>query len=419
METILGIALPKNLLPSSSSSDLDGLLYLTGLKGLFVLQSFIWVYLHTFVPTLVSAQSSDLDVPGTTWQTILRKTLSVLFWNENLIYSTFILLSARCISVPFIKNATGAQVAGSQFRRSIRLVFPAAISLAVVYITWSCILPSYLSKYAQKSGNTLLETPYQIPTALVYFNSIFNLFWITNDYSSQAASLAFPTQTLWIISVIFQQSYTVYMTMVIIPYTRSSWRVKALLVFILSAFWVQSWAWFSITGLLIADMVHNMSFKTKAQAGIPIACALVMLVGFILQYLWTAWRPEYRNVLLEGHAGLYYSGGLNYKYDIHQPQARDDNYLILVGLLGLVETYDILQWVLSSRVLVYLGRRALTGIKVWLHLTETRNMSVPLANFICLVLLLPATILSGEFFYRLVDRLSQLLAQETYKWIKS
>jgi hypothetical protein len=85
-----------------------------------------------------------------------------------------------------------------------------------------------------------------------------------------------------------------------------------------------------------------------------------MLVGFILQYLWTAWRPEYRNVLLEGHAGLYYSGGLNYKYDIHQPQARDDNYLILVGLLGLVETYDILQWVLSSRVLVYLGRRALS-----------------------------------------------------------
>jgi len=139
METILGIALPKKLLPSSSSSDLDGLLYLTGLKGLFVLQSFIWVYLHTFVPTLVSTQSSDLDVPGTTWQKILRKTLSVLFWNENLIYSTFILLSARCISVPFIKNATGAQVAGSQFRRSIRLVSLAAISLAVVYITWSCI----------------------------------------------------------------------------------------------------------------------------------------------------------------------------------------------------------------------------------------------------------------------------------------
>ncbi len=66
METIFGFALSKKLLPSSLSSDLDELLYLTGLKGLFVLQSFIWVYLHTLVPTLVSAQSSDLDLPGTT-----------------------------------------------------------------------------------------------------------------------------------------------------------------------------------------------------------------------------------------------------------------------------------------------------------------------------------------------------------------
>jgi hypothetical protein len=184
--------------------------------------------------------------------------------------------------------------------------------------------------------------------------------------------------------VIFQQSYTVYMTMVMIPYTRSSWRVKALLVFIISAFWVQSWAWFSITGLLIADVVHKMSFKTKAQAGIPgfktsyrfptwIACALVMLVGFILQYLWTTWRLEYRNVLLEQHAGLHYLGGLNDKYDIHQPQARDDNYLILVGLLGLVETYVILQWVLSSRVLVYLGRRALSKFCTSNSLLEIQN----------------------------------------------
>jgi len=85
-----------------------------------------------------------------------------------------------------------------------------------------------------------------------------------------------------------------------------------------------------------------------------------MVAGMVLQYLWTAWRPEYQNVLLEGHAGLYYSGGLNYKYDIHQPQARDDNYLILVGLLGLVETYDMSQWILSFRIFVYMGRRAMS-----------------------------------------------------------
>jgi hypothetical protein len=462
MDTLRSLSFHKMLLPSSSSNPEDEILYLTGLKGLFALQSFIWIYLHTFIPTLVSAPSSDLNVPGPLYQVILRKALSVFFWNENLIYSAFILLSARCISIPFLYNSTGAQVAGSQFRRSIRLLFPAAVSLAIVYIAWSCMSPAYLSHYVEKSGNSLLETPYQLPNALAYFNSVFNLFWTTNNYFTQAASLAFPTQTLWILSVIFQQSYTVYMTMVIIPYTRPSWRVKALLIFILSAFWVQSWAWFSITGLLISDMVHNMDFKSKARAGIPIfklhlilptwaACGVIMAAGLILQYLYTAWRPEYQNVLLEGHAGLYYSGGLNYKYDIHQPQARDDNYLILVGLLVLVETYEVLQWVLGSKVLVYLGRRALSefsfivdntrsrkglmwrsgwflvqsilaytaGIKLWLHLTEIQGMRIPTANFICLVLLLPATIVSGEVFYRLVDRPSQLLAREAYRWIKT
>jgi hypothetical protein len=372
MDTLCSLSLPKMLLPNHPALDPDDeILYLTGLKGLFALQSFIWVYLHTFIPTLVSAPSSDLNVPGPLYQVILRKAFSVLFWNENLIYSAFILLSARCISIPFLNNSTGAQVAGSQFRRSIRLLFPAAVSLAIIYITWSCISPAYLSQYVAKSGNTLLETPYQFPNALAYFNSISNLFWITNDYFTQAASLAFPTQTLCILSVIFQQSYTVYMTMIIIPYTRPSWRVKALLIFILSAFWVQSWAWFSITGLLISDMVHNMDFKSKARSGIPIfkssyrlptwvAGILLMVAGLVLQYLYTAWRPEYQNVLLEGHAGLYYSGGLNYKYDVHQPQAKDDNYLILVGLLVVVEAYDVVQRILRVSALVYLGRRALS-----------------------------------------------------------
>jgi hypothetical protein len=236
MDTLRSLSISKIQLPNSRSDPNNEILYLTGLKGLFAFQSFIWVCLDTFIPTLVSAPSSSLNVPGRTYQVIIRKTLSVFFWNENLIYSAFILLSARCISIPF---------------------------------------------------------------------------------------------------------------------------------------WVQSWAWFSITGLLFADMVHNVSFKIKAQSGIPIpffqtrfptwiTCALVMLAGFVMQYLWTAWRPEYQNVMLEGHAGLYYSGGLNYKYDVHQLQARDDNYLILVGMLGLVETYDVLQWILSTPVLVYLGRRTLS-----------------------------------------------------------
>jgi arginine exporter protein ArgO len=78
-------------------------------------------------------------------------------------------------------------------------------------------------------------------------------------------------------------SFTIYMTMVIIPYTRRSWRVKGAFCFIITAWWVQSWAWFSITGLLIADMATNMDFKAKAQHGIKVGLiSLLADIGGVL-----------------------------------------------------------------------------------------------------------------------------------------
>ena len=350
--------------------------YLTGLKGLLVLESFLWVFLRTFTPATIDAADPLNNVNSPEYQVILRKVLSVLFWNENLLYSSFILLSARCITVPFIKNSTGAKIAGSYFRRGIRLLLPTAVSLAISYGIFSGIGYSYLTTFKHVTGNTIMEELYQIPNALVYFNSVFNVFWVTNGFGTQAAALAWPTQTLWIISVIFQQSYTVYMTMVMIPYTRNSWRVKALLLFILTAFWVQSWAWFTITGLLIADIVCNMSYKEKFGKGIPISgvkfrlpswmpCVLLMATGLALQHIWVDWRPEYQNVLLEGHTGLYYTGGLNYDYDLHQPQARDENYLLLTGFMLLLEGSDILQFLLNNPVFRFLGRRSLSKSPSW------------------------------------------------------
>jgi hypothetical protein len=79
-----------------------------------------------------------------------------------------------------------------------------------------------------------------------------------------------------------------------------------------------------------------------------------------MQYIWAAWRPEYRNEEIVAHGGLYYTGGLNEDFDVKQPQARDDNYLILVGLFFFVETSDLLQWALANPLFVYLGRRSLS-----------------------------------------------------------
>jgi hypothetical protein len=244
--------------------------YLLGVRGLLVIETFLYVFLQTFVPATVPDTDSDGKTHGPLYQVILRKTLAPIFWNENLLYASFIFLSARSIAIPFIRDPSRSRVAGAVFRRGITLWFPVAVALAIVKIAFSKSYLSYISQFKVKTSNTSITVPYFIPNAFAYFNSVFDLFWTTHNYEVQAGSTAFPSQSLWIVTAIYQQSYTIYVTMIIIPYTRNKWRVQGSFFFIITAWWVQSWAWFSITGLIFADMVMNMDFKAKAQRGMPI-----------------------------------------------------------------------------------------------------------------------------------------------------
>lgn len=361
--------------------------FLVGLRGFFVAQCFLHTFLLVFAPASVAHSVNAQEVSHSSTLHKALKFVSILFWNDGMIYSAFILLSARTICIPFMKSKTKLSIAGSVFRRGIRLWFPVAVALAISTGVLNGIGYTYINQFAQKTGNVSILVPYKIDNALVYFNSVFNLFWVTNKFADQAGSFAFPGQMMWVINVIYMQryeapnilgkiavltrsSFTVYMTMVIIPYTRRSWRVKGALFFIITAWWVQSWAWYSITGLLLADMAANMDFKAKAQRGIKVwrsircpsyvAYGAILAAGLVMQYLWAAWRPEYRDEELIAHGGLYYTGGLNEDFDVKQPQARDDNYLVLLGFLLCVETSDIVQWALANPLFVYLGRRSLS-----------------------------------------------------------
>ena len=345
--------------------------YLLGVRGLLVIESFLWVFLQTFVPVAVTDSDNDGKDKGPLYQVVLRKTLSPIFWNENLLYASFIFLSARSIAIPFIRDPSRSRVAGAVFRRGTTLWFPVAVALAIVRLSFSQSYLNYIYQYKVKIGNSSFAVPYFIPSTLAYFNSVFDLFWTTHNYPIQAGSTAFPSQTLWIINAIYQQSYTIYVTMIIIPYTRNKWRVQGSFFFIITAWWVQSWAWFSITGLLIADMVMNMDFKAKAQRGIPIwgtsrrcpawiPCLIILISGLLMQYIWTAWRPDLVNKEYLIHTGLYYTPGLNTNDNGRYPQARDDNYLFLLGFFLLLESSDMLQYIFNNPFLKFLGRRSLS-----------------------------------------------------------
>lgn len=210
--------------------------YLIGLRGLLTIQSFLFVFLQTFFPAAIP---DSTNLTGPKYQLILRKSLGVLFWNESLIYSFIILLSARTTCLPFLGNAHKSVCSSSIFRRGLRLWLPTFAAFSLSAAAFSKFSTQYVEDFLVTTGNVSTEVPMRMRNFLVFFNSLFDLFWLTKDYGSQAANRAFPSGTLWIVNVLFQQSYTVYMTMVIVPYTRRSWRVKALITFILSAWWVQ------------------------------------------------------------------------------------------------------------------------------------------------------------------------------------
>jgi hypothetical protein len=180
--------------------------FLIGLRGFFVIQSFLFSFLQVFAPNAVAHSPNALRGPSSTLHKAL-KFVSILFWNEGIIYSGFILLSARTICLPFMTSGAGSKssIAGSVFRRALRLWFPVAVALAISTGVFHAIGYHHVDDFVKSTGNLSILVPYKIDNALIYFNSVFNLFWVTTKFSDQAGSYAFPGQMMWVINVIYQQ----------------------------------------------------------------------------------------------------------------------------------------------------------------------------------------------------------------------
>ena len=149
--------------------------------------------------------------------------------------------------------------------------------------------------------------------------------------------------------------------MVIIPYTRKSWRLWGALIFIITAWWVYSWAWFSVSGLLIADAVVNMDLKAKCSTHritVVTAALVMMAAGYFMCFYWVAARPDLQYAEIDYHTGLYNTGGLYTWNDTTAPLLRADNYLVICGFYLLLETTDFLQTIFRNPVFTFIGKRS-------------------------------------------------------------
>ncbi|THW08162.1 hypothetical protein D6D24_09400 [Aureobasidium pullulans] len=453
--------------------------HLWGLRAILAVQSFAWLFFKVFNPTLtipaptatgehVPAGSPsavpgvfggpgivarDLyarnlsDIPSLQertphYQILLRKILSPLLWDESFIFCFFILLSARTVSISFLREVNSATYARSLISRPIRMGLPLAVGLAISCAVFSTINTKYLEDFARLNQNPYLRAPERPDGALASFNSIWNLLWVTRDYSLQMGNLAFPSWTLWVPSAIYLQSYTVYIFMVILPFSRPAWHVNGLIMFAFGSWWFNSWGWYSATGLFLADIAINPPLRTALFRGwsnssgsvrMPYwaLAAVFVAVGTGLKYMWTAgldqdfWSGE-----AHAHPARYTGGSSFGYYDGNQPYPRMDNWLVIVGLLVLVEFSEVAKTILSSKIFKLVGRRSLSyyltstllmytaGVKIFLYCNVSAGYSSASAKAVAFFVVLPCSILAGEIFHWAIDKPAVWAGHAVFRWTR-
>jgi hypothetical protein len=339
--------------------------HLYGLRGILVICGIATIFVQTFIPALAFSKAH-----GPEYQNILRIIFSPVIWNEDLITSFFLVLSCYSIALRFLGSPSPATFSGSIIRRVIRMTIAIALACGLVFGIFGGIGTEYIDRFKEVLPNDQITTPEVPDNALVALNAIFDIFWVVRDFYLQAANTFWPTQTIWNLSLVFYQSWTVYFLMVLLPYTRPSWHAEGLAVFALGCFWMSSWGWYSAAALLMADYAKNPSLRLKLDEGLMIhkkmdwklpykfVGGLMMMAGFGMKFTWAV-LPQYYNKELVLHPYLDLSEKTNpTKFAASGPYARVDNFFVIFGILLLAETSVLCKHCLSWKPLVLVGKRS-------------------------------------------------------------
>lgn len=340
--------------------------HLYGLRGLLAMSGILTIFVQTFIPALASSEAH-----GPEYQKILRIIFSPVVWNEDLITSFFFVLSCHSIALRFLSSPTPATFSGSIIRRVIRMAIAIALSCGLVFGIFGGLGTEYINQFKEILPNGQITTPEIPENALAALNAIFDIFWVVRDFYLQAANTFWPTQTIWNLSLIFYQSWTVYFLMILLPYTRPSWHAEGLALFALGCFWMSSWGWYSAAALLMADYVKSPPLRLKLDEGLTIhkridwklpykfVGGLTMMAGFAMKFTWAV-LPQYYNKELVLHPFLDLSEKTSVaKFAAAGPYARVDNFFVIFGILLLSETSVLCKHCLSWKPLVLVGKRSL------------------------------------------------------------
>ncbi|GAK66239.1 uncharacterized protein PAN0_012c4461 [Moesziomyces antarcticus] len=428
--------------------------YLEGLRGVLGLQVLIWTFFRIFAPAIVADRDVDGVYPAAfvaaapTWQTVLRKALSPLLFDGELQAAMFVILTGRASLQTYIERRVATGLAGPAFKRPFRFLIPMAVTLALVSLVIGVNGFRYASEMSSALQNQHATPPVQWGSALEYFNSL--LFFFSSPlYFKTARATTFipPSGTLWIIPVIFQQTYVLIILAFALPYTIMRYKNLGMILLILTTAWVGRWSWYTLTGLLLAEW-STVYLQLLPAKGIPlnrqgtrfvptwVPGVAFALLGTMFKYLWIAAVPAKANNDIIAHVDGN-TGRLNYGVDPSQVAfPRYDNWLLATGVLYLIEISPRAQKVLGNRVFVHIGRWAFSialisgtlmlslGSFVWHHLTASTAQgglawtSEAGILGVLFVILIPASCLLAEAYSRAVDDSALWLANWMFKWIR-
>jgi len=337
--------------------------HLMGLKGIFAVQSLVWIYFATFIPALVYPGAN-----GPVYQRLLRDIFSVPFWNGSLISSFFVFLSLRTVGITYLRKPSSTTYAGTLVRRIIRMMLLLSIASGIATGMVTSMGGGFVDEFKARLPNNSFPTPGVPYNGIAAANSIFDLFWLTTDFSTQAANRFWPSATLWAPAVIYYESFTIYIIMVVMPYTRPAWHWQVLALFALGSFWYQSWGWYAATALALADAASNATLSAEIKLGLKLrkgtrvptwaVSALVFAIGLALKYFTTI-VPRFEHSLLVLHPFLDLSQSQTPStFAAQGPYPRLDDYLIIAGFFAAMESLDVIKKILSARILVSIGERA-------------------------------------------------------------
>ena len=295
-------------------------------------------------------------------------------------------------------------LAGVAFKRPVRLLPLLALSLALTAFIAHLDGFRHASSLSSQLFNPWAQPPRPLKSFVEYLNVLFAFFFAdpwSFGYYDVPFSVIPPAGAMWVVPVLFQQTYTLVTVAYLIPFGTLRAKLVTWTGLTFVCYWVGSWAWYSLTGLALAEfavvyvprlsasgytgMAFDLNFlwalprsvgllkqgkrlRCKGHFALWVPGAAMAIVGLALKYL-CAWVPAARmgeywahtdittGNLLHPQPGSSSGSGTSAGFDPYAtPYPRIDDWLVATGMLCAIEVAPRFQDLLANRVLVHLGR---------------------------------------------------------------